>query len=150
MKLNCFLLAEFAAITKEMKVVIAGTFDMMTATVPFGTELPLPPGHAIAMTPCYLVAITECSISAGLRHQMRFRIVNGSGVPIVQETAFEILYEMNQDGRPLRNNLVIHLSGVALPGADDYVFELWHADDKTPLGEFTFSVSVTARPDPSA
>src|SRR4051812_13814673 len=96
MKLNAFLLTEFAAITTEGKVVIAGTFDTMSATPKPGVTPPR--GAIIPLMPCYLVAITECSVSDGLVHPMRFRVVDGSGKQVGEMTPFNIQYEMNRQG----------------------------------------------------
>lgn len=145
-KLNCFVIAEYAGTTADGRLTIAGTFDNVDVT-----RFPGAPPDALSAVPfprAYLVAISEASIADGLTHQITLRIVNGNGDSITDPTVIAVNYILNAFGRPMRNNLVISLNGLILPGPDDYVFELWAEGQSGRLGDFTFSVTdVTGRPD---
>ncbi len=143
-KLNCFLIAEYAAVTAEGKVIIAGTFDSIDVQ-----RMPGAPDDALAQIPfppAYIAAITEASISDGLSHQMRLRVVDGNGQPVTDNMPIAVNYSLNQFGRPMRNNALINIKGLVLPGPDDYVFELYVDDQPAPFGEFMFSVTERIEP----
>lgn len=144
-KLNCFLIAEYAAITADGRVTIAGTFDTVDVQ-----RLPGAPDDALAQIPfppAYVVAITEASIADGLSHQMRLRVVDGNGQPVMtDDIPIAVNYSLNQFGRPMRNNALINVRGLVLPGPDDYVFELYVDDQPGRFGEFMFSVAERIEP----
>lgn len=138
-KLNCFLIAEYAGVSLDGKLTIAGTFDSMVIQ-----RLPGAPPDAplvFALAHAYIVAVTEASLADGLTHRFRLRVVNGNGERVMDELEGDVNYALNAFGRPMRNNLVIAVHGLVLPGPDDYVFELWADADPRPVGEFVFSVS---------
>lgn len=104
-KLNCFLIAEYAAITADRRVTIAGTFDTLDVQ-----RMPGAPDDALAQIPfppAYVVAITEASIADGLSHQMRLRVVDGNGQPVTDDIPIAVNYSLNQFGRPMRHNALI-------------------------------------------
>jgi uncharacterized protein DUF6941 len=138
-KLNCFLIAEYATLSQDNKLVIAGTFDSLDAQ-----RNPGAPPDALNRIPfprATIVAVTEASIADGLSHQMRLRIINGNGQPIVADLQIPMSYALNQFGRPLRNNLLVNIQNLPLPGPDDYVFELYVDDNPVPIGELGFYVN---------
>lgn len=138
-KLNCFLIAEYANLTTDGKLVIAGTFDNIEVQ-----RKPGAPPDVVGQIPfprATIVAVTEASIADGLTHRMRLRAIDGNGQTIAPDVPIRVDYALNQFGRPMRNNLLINIMGLLLPGPDDYVFELYAGDLPTPLGEITFSVN---------
>ena len=143
-KLNCFLIAEYAAIAVDGKLTIAGAFDNLDVQrrpgAPEGSldQIPFPRAS--------IAAITEASIADGLSHQMRLRILDGNGQLIAPDIPLVVNYSLNQYGRPMRHNMLLNIMGLILPGPDDYVFELYVDDQPTPLGEFTFSVTERVEP----
>lgn len=139
-KLNCFLIAEYAALTSDSRMIIAGTFDNLDVQ-----PVPGAPADALDQIPfprAYVVAISEASIADGLSHQMRLRVIDGNGQPIMNDVPIAVTYALNPFGRPMRHNLMITLAGMVLPGPDDYVFELYVDGQPRALGEFTFSVTA--------
>jgi hypothetical protein len=144
-KLRCFLVAEYASIEVDGKLIIAGTFDRLEVQ-----RTPDAPEDALDRIPlarAYIAVVTEASIADGLTHAARLHIVDGDGEPIADDTPMTIDYSLNRLGLPMRHNLVISIAGLVLPGPDDYVFQLYLDDETVPLGESIFS--VTERTDPA-
>lgn len=138
-KLKCFLIAEYAALTPDNRMIIAGTFDNLDVQ-----RAPGAPANALAqipLPPAYLVAITEASIADGLAHQMRLHVIDGNGEPVADDALISVNYALNPFGRPMRNHLVITIAGMVLPGPDDYVFELYVEGQPGVLGECTLTVT---------
>jgi hypothetical protein len=137
-KLNCFLIAEYAGISVDGKLTIAGTFDSMA--IQRRPEASGDAPTAVLIPHAYIVAVTEASLADGLTHQFRLRILNGNGERVMDEVGGEVNYALNAFGRPMRNNLVVTMHRLVLPGPDDYTFELWADQEPRPLIEFVFSV----------
>lgn len=138
-KLNCFLIAEYASLSADNRLVIAGTFDNLD--VQRNPSAPPGPLAQIPFPRATLVAVTEASIADGLTHEMRLRVIDGNGQQVLDDITFAINYQLNPFGRPLRNNLLVNIMGMVLPGIDDYTFALHVDGQATPLGELTFSVT---------
>jgi hypothetical protein len=139
MKLNCFLLSEYAAASADGKLTIAGTFDNLDVVTQ--NDVDLEPRINIPMPPAYLVAVFQGSIADGLQHKIRLRVVDGDGNQIGNTEAFAFAFQINRYGRPLRHNHIVRINGMVLPGPDDYVFMLYVDDNAEALGEFTFTVT---------
>ncbi|HEY0528691.1 MAG TPA: hypothetical protein VGD02_07670 [Gemmatimonadaceae bacterium] len=143
-RLNCFLIAEYATLSPDSKLVIAGTFDSLEVQ----RKSP-PPENSVLLVPfprATIAIVTEASLADGLAHKMRLRIIDGNGKAIVEDLIMEMAYTLNQFGRPLRNNMLVNIQGLQLPGPDDYVFELFVDDNPKPLGEFAFFVTESVSP----
>ena len=137
-KLNCFLIAQYAATAADGSLTIAGTFDNLDVK-----KAPDAPAEAVAAVPlgrAYLAAVSQASLEDGLSHRFRLRVMNGNGVPIMNDTFVSVAYRLNAFGRPMRHHLVLQLKGLILPGPDDYVFEL-SAENQGVLGELVLSVT---------
>src|SRR5690348_11878410 len=133
-KLNCFLFAEYAALSADNRLVIAGTFE--NVDVQRNPGAPADALDRIAFPKATLVIVTEASIADGLTHEMRLRVLDGNGHGVLDDDiTFDIAYQLNPHGRPLRNNLLVNIMGLMLPGVDDYTFMLYVDNDTTPLGE---------------
>ena len=141
-KPHCFLVAEYAGISTDGKLTIAGTFDSMMVVRP--PDAPPDAPFAVVVPHAYIVVVSEASLADGLSHQLRLRILDGNGQPVVEDTRGEITFALNAFGRPMRNNLIINLMGRVLPGPDDYVFELSVEGHQPPLAEFVFAVTEAA------
>lgn len=135
MRLTCFLIAEFASVSNDGKLVIAGVFDNME----FQRVAGAPPEakSAIPLRPAYLVAQVEFSIAEGLRHVASLRILDDDNHEVAPSVRFPAIdLKMNPFGRPMRMNMVVQIAALALPGAGDYTFEL--SIDGTRIGETPF------------
>ena len=139
-KLTCFLIAEYASIMADNRLIIAGTLDNLNVAVP--RDAPPDALDWITVPLAYLVAVTEASIADGLTHHLRLRVLNGNGEPITEPIVFVVSYSLNPYGRPLRHNTVIRLAATVFPGPDDYVFELSVEGQPGVLGDCTLSVTA--------
>jgi hypothetical protein len=147
-RVHCFLIARYAAVTTDNSLTVSGTIDTLMAQ-----RAPGAPPEAlqnIPLPPCFLALVTEASIGDGLVHPCRLRILDGGGDMIAPESQFSIEYALNQYGRPMRNSIAIGLNGLVFPGGpDDYVFELrLDSEGGRVLAEFTFSVMDVTPPEP--
>jgi hypothetical protein len=137
-KCDCFLLAEYAGTSADGKLTIAGTVDGMSVQRPpqLAADAPFP----VVLPRAYVAVVTEASLADGLTQQFRLRLLDGNGQDVMDEVPIEVNYALNPFGRPMRNNLVISINMLGLPGPDDYVFVL--SVDGTPgrLAEQTFAV----------
>lgn len=143
-KLNGFLIAEYASLSADARLVIAGTFDNLDVQ-----RRPGAPEGALQQIPfprATLAIVTEASLADGLSHTFRLRIIDGNGQPIADDIPLEVAYALNPFGRPLRNNLLVNIQNLMLPGPDDYTFALYVGDQSTPLGELSFSVTERVEP----
>lgn len=138
-KLNCFLIAEYAAISTDGKLTIAGTFDSLSLTR--NPEAPADAAALVHFPHAYIAIVTEASLADGLTHEFRLRVLDGNGERVMDELPMQVNYALNAFGRPLRNNLIVSLNGLILPGPDDYVFEVTVQGYSSPLAEFIFSVA---------
>lgn len=133
-------LAEYA-VAAEGRLSIAGIFDKLE----YSPNAQAPSNARVPIQRLYLAIVAEASLADGLRHPLRLRILNGSGVPIGESMPFQIDFALNKLGRLLRANIVILLNGLALPGPDDYVFEVSKDEQAlTVLGDTILTVLVGA------
>ncbi len=143
MHVNCFLIAEWAGLTKDNKLMFAGTFDSVNVTA-LGPIGPIPEGKklGIPMPMTYLVLHLEGSIADGLVHSSGLRIVDQDGRAVTKDMALqEIRFQMNRHGRGMRFVQIAGLQGLTLPGAGDYTFIL--LIDGEPKAEYTIYVEIT-------
>jgi hypothetical protein len=142
-KLNAMLIAEYAGSATDSKLTIAGTFDGITAERAAGQK------HgdvAVRLSRAYLAVVTEASIADGLAHTFLLRVLTGNGNPIIQEMEMAIHYALNEHGRPMKNQLVVDISGLIFPGPDDYTFELRIKGNPTFRESCGFHVAVAPSP----
>jgi hypothetical protein len=122
-KLELLTLAEYAAMTPDMKMIIAGTFNNIKVT-------PTDPATAepavIRLPSCYLVAVVNASISEGLTHAAQLRVLNADNVDVFEPLEVgEWTFIINPHGRPMRFQALMNISGLELPGVGEYSIELW-------------------------
>lgn len=123
MRVPILTFAEYAAISDDSKLTIAGTIDSVTIHRKPGVSkeqigpVPLPM--------IYLVAVFEASISDGLEHTLRLVIQDEDQHEVaagLEEGRFT--FAMNKYGRPMRSQLIMRLHGLTLPGPGDYEFQV--------------------------
>lgn len=121
-----FLIAEYAH-NNNGSLTIAGTMDVI--------EVSRPPGvtpeqvRDIRIPRLFVVFVTEASLIDGLEHRVQVRLVNGSGISLVEPFTLDQVYILNDLGRPMRYNGVLQFNDVVFPSPDDYEFELWLMTD---------------------
>jgi hypothetical protein len=136
MLLKLLAFAEYAAVTQENKLIVAGIVDQVEVRRRPGA--PAQPDGAIValpLPPLYLVAILEASISEGTVHQAALRLLDQDHQPLADPVQLgQWTFIVNPFGRPMRFQAVVHLGGVAVPpGTSDYEFQL--LIDGEPIGE---------------
>ena len=124
MRLELFVFAEYAAMTGDLKLMIAGTFNSIKLQpVSPDTTADAP---VIRLPHCFLVAVVTASLSEGLTHQAELRVVNEDSDPVFDPIAVgEWNFLLNPNGRPMRFQAVMGLTGLELPGPGDYSVQLW-------------------------
>jgi hypothetical protein len=124
MRLTAFLLAEYAGVSQDNKLTIAGTIDEIQVRA-FPGETPPNLSGAIPIPHAYLVAQVEFSISEGLRHTGKLGLRDDDGKQVIPQVGLpEMTLAVNQFGRPMRHNSIMRIAGLVVPRIGDYVFEL--------------------------
>lgn len=121
MHLKFLHFAEYAAVTQENKLIVAGLVDNFNLSRAAGA----PPGSVLGpLPPVYLVAVVECSIGEGTVHTAKLKIVDDDAKDVAELDLGQWNFFVNQYGRPMRFQAVIHLNGIVLPRPGDYPFKL--------------------------
>lgn len=144
-KLDCLLIAAYAGNSADGRLTIAGTFDSIEVRRADGAAVDA--NQRISFPAAYLAIVTHASLSDGLRHRVRLRVLDGDGNSVADEPVLDINYRLNRFGQPMRNSFVVNLSGLSLPGPDDYVFELRVEGAPSVLGELTLPVMLSTPTD---
>jgi hypothetical protein len=122
-ELKLLQIAEYAALTAENKLILAGTFDSFDITRPVGTD-----ERAIAgllLPPFYLVAVLECSLAEGTRHRALLRVLDDDGKAVVEGFDLgEVQFIVNKHGRPMRYIAILAMRGFAVPRPGEFAIEL--------------------------
>jgi hypothetical protein len=138
-KLNAFLMAQYAAVSTDNQLTIAGTVDNLDFTL--RPDRPADAEVRVPLRSVYIVFSTEASIIGGLTRHFRMRVVNGNGEQVHDEYSIDVNYALNPQGRPMRNHCIIKIASLPFPGPDDYVFELRVDGQDGVLGELNFTVT---------
>jgi hypothetical protein len=141
--LKTFLLSEYAQVTRDGKLVVAGIFDNFD--VLRKPDAPADAPNRIVLPPFHLVAIVTCSIADGTEHKAFVRFVNDDGKQVSDDIDLGTWrFVLNSHGRPMKVQSVIAMRGAPVPSPGDYEFEL-HVDG-TRLGVTSLYVTdVTGR-----
>jgi len=123
MKLPIITFAEYAAVSADGKLTIAGTIDGISIVRREGVSedaidrVPLPP--------VYLVAVLEGSIADGLQHKVGLRVLNEDQEVVTEHAEHgQFHFAVNRFGRPMRAQVIMRLHGLAVPKPGDYEFVL--------------------------
>jgi len=144
-KITGVFIAEYASVSKQDgKTTIAGIFDNLNLTR--RPDAPVGADSRVVFPACYIVILSEASISGGLTRQLRLRIVNGNGDVVLDGITIGLNFALNPQGRPMRNSAIIRLEGLTLPGADDYVIEIYEDGNPVALAEHAFFVTDVTPP----
>lgn len=146
MRLTVFLIAEYAAVSQDGKLTVAGSIDEIIITaIPNLTPPQLNLSGPVPIPPAYLVAQTEFSLHEGLQHTSRLLLRDDDGneaIPAVSLPQIQLV--MNQHGRPMRHNAIMRLAGLVVPRPGDYVFQ-YEVDERV-VGETALYVTDRATP----
>lgn len=143
MKLDLLVFAEYAAVTQENKLVIAGTFN--TIGISRVAESQEGRNPTLILPRVYLVAAISASLSEGLRHTAEIRVIDSDHKPVWEPISLgEWNFAINPNGRPMRFQAVIAIPGVPLPGAGEFTFELRISN--TPVGSVELYVDEVSHP----
>lgn len=129
MRIIAMLLAEYASISQDNKLTVAGVWDALR----FQRHTDVPPAdgpvlEVVPVPPVYFVAQIDFSIANGLRHTAALYVRDADGRNVVGPLNMpDLQLRMNKHGRPMRHTIVVALRGLMLPGPGDYAVEL-HID----------------------
>jgi hypothetical protein len=144
MQLRILVFAEFAAVTSDGKLVIAGVIDGAEIRS-FPGAPPRNPTDPFPLPRMALVAKLVASIAEGLTHSIAMRVRHEDGAELGPFSFGDFSFKVNPVGRPMEHQLIVTIPGMTVPVAGDYEFEL--LVDGEPLGSTPFYVTdLTAPP----
>ena len=141
MELKLFVTAEYAATTRDNRLVIAGIFDWFPVTRPRGMSQAA--AGTLVLPAFYLALRVHASLIDGTVHEAAIRVVDGSG-QIVMPLApvAQLHFGIRPQARPTVAEGVVRVPTFMVPGPGEYSFELWINGQR--LGETTlYVVDVT-------
>jgi hypothetical protein len=113
MQLKFAMLADWAGETREGKLVISGEFDTI-----FAPQVP-------AVHPSmYFVARLHANITEGSDHTLVLSLISPAQETIVQTDEIPFAFLPSGPGRPLKGQVIVHVSPLELPAIGKYHFEL--------------------------
>jgi hypothetical protein len=145
MKIRVLEFAEYASFTDDKKLIMGGIFNRMGIArkpnaIP-GASTAVP----IAMQG-FLVWVIEASIGDGLKHKVALRIRDDDGNIVLNSQLGDMVFHLDQHGRPMRFQGRLQLTGLPLPGPGEYEFELHVNGNK--VGETSLYVDDVTPPTP--
>lgn len=128
MILRLIEIAEYAAISNEGLLTIAGIFEGGKIAVP-----PTPPGAQTprpALPKFYIVFVVTCSLHEGTEHVVTLRVENADGEPVIDPVDIPVHFVANKKGRQMRFSGVANVPMLPLPDFGDYEIHLMKGADR--------------------
>jgi hypothetical protein len=134
MELKLGLIADYAILGENDKLVVAGIFD--TVWVAAGSR------GAVMLPQCFVVLNLRGSLAEGTEHRVAVRLHNEDEVDVAGMDMGQVAFSPSGPGRPLAANLILQLRGVPVPRCGEYHFRVFV--DEQPIGDVPIYVQQRA------